>query len=186
MVYAVPGLTLITVCGGFRAGIPDTCHRPDALFRSDGGELNPARPPGTIPETTPDQLLFVVERWGVHTPAVLRHCCEGMRAQLDHAEDPWDDPDAVVVYTAEFDEYGLPVRDGGTSMVVIGFCPWCGGRLPESRRDAWFDEMERLGLDPWTDEVPEDFRSDAWWRGETAPAGATREHVEPERVVSPV
>ncbi|MEV8514740.1 hypothetical protein [Dactylosporangium sp. NPDC051484] len=117
-----------------------------------------------------------------------------MRAQLEQSgpassdyDDPWDDPDVVVVYTPKFDEYGLPIRDGGTSMVVIGFCPWCGGRLPQSRRDAWFDEMERLGLDPWEDEIPEVYQSDAWWRGEEGAAeGSAREHVEPERVISPV
>ncbi|GAA3293073.1 hypothetical protein Dvina_43700 [Dactylosporangium vinaceum] len=111
-----------------------------------------------------------------------------MRAQLEREPDddldPWDDPDVVVVYMPRFDEYGLPIRDGGTSMVVIGYCPWCGARLPESRRDAWFDEMDRLGLDPWEDELPEEFQTDAWWhKGEAD--GAAREFVEPERVISP-
>jgi hypothetical protein len=111
-----------------------------------------------------------------------------MRSQLDRNrdadEDPWDDPDVVVVYMPRFDEYGLPVRDGGSSMVVIGYCPWCGARLPESRRDAWFDEMDRLGLDPWEDELPEQYHSDAWWRADETP-GAQRDYVEPERVISP-
>ncbi|GAA2342733.1 hypothetical protein GCM10010170_027070 [Dactylosporangium salmoneum] len=118
---------------------------------------------------------------------VLRHCCDAMRAQLELAgvayEDPWDDPDVVVVYVAKFDEYGLPIRDGGSSMVVIGHCPWCAVRLPQSRRDAWFDEMDRQGLDPWSDELPEQYRTDEWWGPQE---GAQREHVEPERVVSPV
>jgi hypothetical protein len=113
-----------------------------------------------------------------------------MRAQLDLSgvafEEPWDDPDVVVVYLPTFDEYGLPVRDGGTSMTVIGFCPWCGARLPQSRRDAWFDEMERLGLDPWEDEIPAGYTSDAWWATPEVEAGSSREHVEPEKVISPV
>ncbi|MFI5913017.1 DUF6980 family protein [Dactylosporangium sp. NPDC051541] len=137
---------------------------------------------------TADQPVFVAGAGPVHTPAVLRHCCDGLRAQLeqdpDDDLDPWDDPDVVVVYMPRFDEYGLPIRDGGTSMVVIGFCPWCGARLPESRRDAWFDEMDRLGLDPWEDELPEEYQSDAWWRKDE-PAGTAREFVEPERVISP-
>ncbi|WP_426506386.1 DUF6980 family protein [Dactylosporangium sp. McL0621] len=121
-----------------------------------------------------------------------------MRAQLEpengetengetengQTEDPWDDPDVVVVYTPKFDEYGLPVRDGGTSMVVIGYCPWCGARLPQSRRDAWFDAVEGLGLDPWEDELPQEYRTDAWWNADPAPA-QHRDHVEPERVVTP-
>jgi hypothetical protein len=27
--------------------------------------------------------------------------------------------------------YGLIVHDGGSSVVEIGFCPWCGSKLPE-------------------------------------------------------
>lgn len=113
-----------------------------------------------------------------------------MRAQLDLSgdaeEDPWDDPDVVVVYLPKFDEYGLPVRDGGTSMVVIGHCPWCGARLPGSRRDAWFDEMERLGLDPWEDEVPVEYHSSDWWAAtEPADGASARPYVEPGKVISP-
>lgn len=25
--------------------------------------------------------------------------------------------------------YGIPIHDGGTSMVVINYCPWCGTKL---------------------------------------------------------
>ncbi|MEV0560218.1 hypothetical protein [Dactylosporangium sp. NPDC050588] len=116
-----------------------------------------------------------------------KHCCDGMRAQLALAESEAgeDDPDVVVVHDARFDEYGLPVRDGGTSMVVIGYCPWCGGRLPESRRDAWFDAVELRGLDPWEDELPEEFRDDSWWTGSEEAAETDREFVEPEKVISP-
>jgi hypothetical protein len=113
-----------------------------------------------------------------------------MRDRLDLVgvayEDPWDDPDVVVVYLPKFDEYGLPVRDGGTSMIVIGHCPWCGVRLPESRRDAWFDEMERLGIDPWKDDVPADYRSDAWWAASLDEVSSSRDYAEPEKVISPV
>ncbi|MCO5998128.1 hypothetical protein NE234_32610 [Actinoallomurus sp. WRP9H-5] len=71
--------------------------------------------------------------------------------------DPYDCPDAVVVYVPKFREYGLIVHDGGRSSIVIDFCPWCGSRLPESRRDRWFDELEREGIDPWADEVPAEY-----------------------------
>ncbi len=26
--------------------------------------------------------------------------------------------------------YGIPINDGGASMIVIQYCPWCGGKLP--------------------------------------------------------
>jgi hypothetical protein len=112
-----------------------------------------------------------------------------MRAQLAMSEsvDGEDDPDVVVVYDPRFDEYGLPVRDGGASMVVIGYCPWCGGRLPASRRDAWFDAVEARGLDPWEDELPEELRDSAWWAPTAeVEVGTSRAFVEPEKVISPV
>lgn len=58
-------------------------------------------------------------------------CCEAMRHQLEHTcEDcpPGECPDQLVV--VELEEYGLPIRDGGGSLSVIHFCPWCGTRLP--------------------------------------------------------
>jgi Domain of unknown function (DUF6980) len=73
-------------------------------------------------------------------------------------------PDALVAYLPKFDEYGLVVHDGGSSIVQIHFCPWCGTRLPESRRDQWFEELEKRGIDPLSDHVPPELQSDAWYR----------------------
>jgi hypothetical protein len=64
-----------------------------------------------------------------------------------------------VRYDARFDEYYIPA--GGLEQCLF-FCPWCGVELPPSARDQWFDAVEALGLDPWSDDLPEQFRSDAW------------------------
>lgn len=47
---------------------------------------------------------------------------------------------------------------------AIQFCPFCGTKLPQSRREEWFSKLEGLGVDPWRGQIPEEFRSDAWWR----------------------
>ncbi|MEU9834971.1 hypothetical protein AB0D67_25850 [Streptosporangium sp. NPDC048047] len=52
----------------------------------------------------------------------------------DH-EDPFECPDALVRFNAGFQEYGLIIHDGETSVIGIAFCPWCGSRLPGSQRD---------------------------------------------------
>lgn len=39
--------------------------------------------------------------------------------------DPFDCPDSVVVEMGTT-RIGLPVHDGGSSAVLINFCPWCG------------------------------------------------------------
>jgi hypothetical protein len=45
---------------------------------------------------------------------------------------PEECPDVLVLRAGR--GYGLPVRDGGGSVVRIGFCPWCGISLQAKRR----------------------------------------------------
>jgi hypothetical protein len=78
-------------------------------------------------------------------------CCEQMRTQLAFDcpthQDPFDCPDQLVTYAPSFQEVGLIVHDGGRSSITIAFCPGCGTPLPASQRAAWFDELERAGID---------------------------------------
>jgi hypothetical protein len=72
-----------------------------------------------------------------------------------HPQNAW----GSVKYDARFDEYWVHAGEARQSLF---YCPWCGHKLPQTQRDRWFDELEALGLDPSHDEVPEQFRSDAW------------------------
>jgi hypothetical protein len=60
-----------------------------------------------------------------------------------------------------FDEYSIETP-GGASRQLIYFCPWCGERLPPSKRDQWFDQLEAQGFDPLNDQVPEPYKTAAW------------------------
>jgi hypothetical protein len=74
-------------------------------------------------------------------------------------------PDSLIAYDPIFNEYALRIHDGGTSGLMINFCPWCGASLPQSLRDRWFDELGSLGFDnPFAQEIPIQFKSDAWYR----------------------
>ena len=98
---------------------------------------------------------------------MLRHCCERMQAELDKncsAHDRFQCPDSLIGYVPKFDEYGIIVHDGGSSIVQINFCPWCGTKLPDSKRDRWFDELEKMGVDPAGDSIPKEFQSEIWYR----------------------
>ncbi|WP_425471236.1 DUF6980 family protein [Xylanimonas allomyrinae] len=61
-------------------------------------------------------------------------------------------------------EWSIQILDGGTSGLVLDYCPFCGTRLPTSMRTAWFDRLEDLGLDPDDLKVPAEMSSDRWWR----------------------
>lgn len=47
---------------------------------------------------------------------------------------PFECADNLIYYSHTFDEYGLIIHDGGSSFITIDFCPFCGTKLPESKR----------------------------------------------------
>jgi len=67
-----------------------------------------------------------------------KHCCERMNLHLNDGEG------AAILYIAKFDEYGIPVLDGGSSIITLEFCPWCGAKLQPSKRDEYFDRLEAI------------------------------------------
>ncbi|WP_419880834.1 DUF6980 family protein [Peribacillus sp. B-H-3] len=97
-----------------------------------------------------------------------KHCCSNMTDRVNYIcrkhADPFDCPDTLIFYSSKFDEYGLIVHDGGSSCIDISFCPWCGTKLPLSKRELWFDTLERLGYeDPFEQDITEDFNSNKWY-----------------------
>ena len=76
------------------------------------------------------------------------------------------DEDEMIIWTAKFREIGLRVPDGGDSVVVIQFCPWCGSRFPETLRNEWFNELERRNIDPCGSGVPPEFLDERWYAGQ--------------------
>jgi hypothetical protein len=79
--------------------------------------------------------------------------------------DPFDCPDCLIQYIPKFDEYGIIVHDGGSSSVLINFCPFCGAKLPKSKRDLWFEKLEALGIsEPSKVDLPKEFQTDEWFK----------------------
>ena len=60
-------------------------------------------------------------------------CCETMTYHLttacDHHADRYSCPDALIDFVRG--GFGIIVHDGSQSVVEIGFCPWCGTKLPK-------------------------------------------------------
>jgi hypothetical protein len=69
----------------------------------------------------------------------MSHCCEAMTKAINHQcdehESVFDCPDTLIYYSQRFGEYGIIIHDGGTAYRTIEFCPWCGAKLPPSKRD---------------------------------------------------
>ncbi|WEK45185.1 MAG: hypothetical protein P0Y56_09055 [Candidatus Andeanibacterium colombiense] len=51
-----------------------------------------------------------------------------LNPSCDQHADRSDCPDALIGRVRG--GYGIIVHDGGSSVVEIAFCPWCGGKLP--------------------------------------------------------
>jgi hypothetical protein len=83
--------------------------------------------------------------------------------QCNEHQDPFDCQDHLIFYIPKFDEYMLIIHDGGSSGITIAYCPWCGFKLPTSKRILWFDTLEQLGLDPDEQDIPDEFNSNKWY-----------------------
>ena len=98
-----------------------------------------------------------------------KHCCELMKDavtfECNQHGSPFECPDSLIFYSLIYDEYGIIVHDGGASFREIHFCPWCGTKLPESKRDLWFDTLEEMGFDdPEEQDIPKEFHTDEWYQ----------------------
>jgi hypothetical protein len=56
------------------------------------------------------------------------HIAYHVTKQCETHPEPWDCPDVLIV-KSESGEFGIPIRDGGRSHVIIHYCPWCGIEL---------------------------------------------------------
>ena len=87
------------------------------------------------------------------------HCCSEMRKFL--AEDK-----VAISYSPDFREYAIDLRTSSGKQ-LIKYCPWCGRMLPDPLRDTWFGELESMftDFDGFSDpRIPDEFRTDAWWK----------------------
>jgi hypothetical protein len=70
----------------------------------------------------------------------------------------------VISYSEVLDEYGIRMNEDECSIILIECCPWCGAKLPKSKRMEWFEKLEELGFDnPFDcDSIPEEYNSAKW------------------------
>ena len=62
------------------------------------------------------------------------HIAYYVTEKLESTEvDPFEDPDVILWQFEKTGEVGIPVRDGGSSIIAIQHCPWCGIPLNKDR-----------------------------------------------------
>ena len=95
-------------------------------------------------------------------------CCEPLIIAVERKEIVYDKQSGAFwfYFKREFENsYGLH---------YLGFCPYCGAKLPKSRTSCdehgesiYIKEIEKtLGkdyCDITDDEIPEEFKTDEWW-----------------------
>lgn len=95
-------------------------------------------------------------------------CCGMMNDNIvkcNEHDDPFEGVQNLIWYEEKFDEYGLIVFDGGQSYVIIDYCPWYGKKLPESKRNIWFEMLENEGCDqPLEQNIPEIYKTAKWYK----------------------
>ena len=94
------------------------------------------------------------------------HCCLKMAYYISRpVEREHQGANRVLDWVEMWDEYRIPVSYDGYVSTLIAFCPWCGAKLPESKRRRWYETLNKLGYnDPSEQDIPEEFNSDVWWR----------------------
>lgn len=96
-------------------------------------------------------------------------CCETLDKNQNQVceQHKGNCPDNPFYWNAKLREFGVKLGDywkyDSWSYIQVAFCPFCGKSFPGSLRDRYFDELEKLGIDPWNDPIPEEYTSDKWW-----------------------
>jgi hypothetical protein len=98
-------------------------------------------------------------------------CCHQLEALIE-------DPDVPASFNPKLREWslkwlnversdeGLAVSDWRSVNTAFGidFCPFCGHQFPPSLRSEFFDILEGLGVDPWHDQLADEFQTKRWWK----------------------
>jgi len=85
-------------------------------------------------------------------------CCDDMKIHICET--------AIVHYSEVFDEYGFALLEDNASIILLEFCPWCGKKLPESKRVCWFNRLEKMGFEAplFREDIPEEYKTASWWK----------------------
>ncbi len=126
-------------------------HSHECNSCSDWSTANAIRENGFNPDQYPC----------VHIGAHLAQTC-------DEHPDPHDCTRTLLGHSPKFDEYYIYDRNmESPASYTINYCPWCGVKLPESKKNRWFRELEELGFEDalFDENIPEEYKTDRLYKG---------------------
>lgn len=83
-----------------------------------------------VPDSIGDHVQWLLS--GIPT-----HCCRMMLYYILNE-------DEIIYFWEKDNMYLIPVHDGGSSGIIIRYCPWCGTKLPEPNERLDLDEPNDL------------------------------------------
>ncbi len=88
--------------------------------------------------------------------STYEHCCESMSSFIE-------DERVQLLYISKYRSFGIRYWKS-SSYQEIYYCPWCGTKLPSSLNEKWYDELTELDYEPYSEDIPDKYKTDAWWR----------------------
>lgn len=81
----------------------------------------------------------------------MKYCCKMMQLKLEQTcEKHGGDCVDIVMAHLKDGRYGIPIHDGGSSLIVVNFCPWCGagvhGTMSDEPKGQFRKAAERAAL----------------------------------------
>lgn len=91
----------------------------------------------------------------------MKFCCPFLNARITLRSFMRDG--AYIVYYPNWRAYTLFTLDNSDS-IGLYCCPFCGKKFPQSLRDEWHDMLEQEYPDYPNIPLPEEFKTDEWWK----------------------
>ena len=104
---------------------------------------------------------MIIQRASEPLPRI--HCC----SKMDYAI---QDPRIPIQYSPVSRSYFLPFITMKNVVHPITHCPWCGKEFLKNLYDEYHEILEKeygldnYDLDDHPEKIPEEFKSDAWWK----------------------
>ena len=98
---------------------------------------------------------------------MAKHCCKTMDFFVFEDNKTMEEAaleDKLICFRANIQEYGIPCIGCSDSYYRLSYCPWCGKKLPKSRRIKFLKILRKKGFEPFEDDdIPQEYKTSEWY-----------------------